>query len=119
MAMIIKIKNFRLETILGIYDHEQDVLRPVVINAEIYTNFDGARFSNAIEDTIDYDDIIAKIKKLVLSKKFALIEKMAQEILDLIMEDLRVDRCVLELDKVGIVDGVESFSITLSEERNG
>jgi dihydroneopterin aldolase len=115
--MIIKIKNFRLSTILGIYDWEQDFDREVIINAEIHTNYDKARYSNSINDTIDYDNIIKQIKQLLASKKFQLIEKMAQEILDLIMKDVRIEKCTLEVDKVKVVDEVDSFSISLTQER--
>ncbi len=115
--MIIKIKNLRLETILGIYDWEQNVKRPIIINAEIHTGFDNARFSNDISKTIDYDIIVKQIKTYVASKNFQLVEKMAQEIIENIMTDKRIDKCSLEIDKVGAVENLESFSITLTEER--
>ncbi len=115
--MIIKIKNLKLETILGIYDWEQDTPRPIIINATIHTDNDNARFSNNIEDTIDYDSIVKQIKTYVASKNFQLIEKMNQEILDLIMKDERISKCELEIDKVGVVENVESFSVTLTKER--
>ena len=115
--MIIKIKNLKLETILGIYDWEQNVKRPIIINAEIHTGFDNARFSNDISKTIDYDIIVKQIKTYVASKNFQLVEKMAQEIIENIMTDKRIDKCSLEIDKVGAVENLESFSITLTEER--
>lgn len=115
--MIIKIKNLSLKTILGIYEWEQNFDREILINAEIYTNFDEARYSNSIEDTIDYGEIINQIKSLVASKNFQLIEKLAQEILDLIMQDERIFKCILEVDKLKVIDEVESFSITLTQEK--
>ncbi len=115
--MIIKIKNLRLKTIIGIYDFEQNFDREIIINAQIHTDFDKAKFSNDIKDTIDYDVIIKQIKALVASKKFQLIEGLAQEILQLIMQNEKVSKCTLELDKVGVVECVDSFSIILTEER--
>ena len=115
--MIIKIKNLKLETILGIYDWEQVTPRPIIINATIFTSNDKARFSDKIEDTIDYDIIVKQIKSYVASKNFQLIEKMAQDLLDIIMKDDRVTKCELEVDKVGVIEDVESLSITLTEER--
>ena len=115
--MIIKIKNFKLETILGIYEWEQNVKRPIIINAEIYTDFDEAKFSNDISQTINYDTIIKHIKSYVSSKNFQLIETMTQEILEMIMLDNRINKCILEIDKVGVMEDVESFSVTLTKER--
>jgi dihydroneopterin aldolase len=115
--MIIKIKNFKFSTILGIYEWEEKVEREIIINAIIETDYDNARFTNNIKDTIDYHELITKIKELLRSKKFKLIEEMVQQTLDLIMEDKRVKKCQVEIDKVGIVENVDSFSITLSQER--
>jgi len=115
--MIIKIKNFKLKTIVGIYDWEQDFQREILINAKIHTNSTKAKISNNISDTIDYDLIINKIKQFVINNKFQLIEKMASDILDLIMEDKRIKKCEIELDKIGVVSGVESFSVTISKSR--
>ncbi|MSP33618.1 MAG: dihydroneopterin aldolase [Rickettsiales bacterium] len=115
--MIIKIKNFKFSTILGIYEWEETVERAIILNATIETDYDRARFTNSIKDTIDYHELITKIKSLLSSKKFKLIEEMVQQTLDLIMEDERIKKCEVEIDKVGIVENVDSFSITLSQER--
>ena len=115
--MIIKIKNFKFKTILGIYKSEENVEREIIINAKIETDFDRARFTHNIKDTIDYHELILKIKNLLASRKFKLIEELTQEMIDLIMLDQRVRKCEIEIDKVGIVENVESFSITLKQER--
>jgi FolB domain-containing protein len=116
--MIIKIKNLKLKTILGIHEWEKNFEREIIINAEIFTDFNQALKSDLIQDTVDYDSIITKIKNLVSQKKFKLIEKMAQEIMNLIMEDKRIKHCKLEVDKVKVFDFVDSFSITI-EKSNG
>lgn len=115
--MIIKIKNFKFKTILGIYEWEESFDREIIINAAIHTDHDSARYTKNINDAIDYDQIITKIKNSLTSKKFKLIEELAQEILDLIMQDSRIKKCEVEVDKVKVVENVESFSITLVSER--
>ncbi len=115
--MIIKIKNLRLKTILGIYDFEQNFLREIIVNIEIHSNLDKARFTNSINDTIDYSVIINNIKNLVQNKKFQLIERLAQEILDLIIKDDRIEKCILEVDKTKIFQEVDSASIILTYEK--
>ncbi len=111
--MLIKIKNLRLKTILGVHAWEETIDREIIINAEIETNEVASLASDNIDDTINYDEIIFKIKNLVKSKRFKLIEKMTAEILDKIMQDKRISRCKVEVDKVGVIDDVDSFSVTL------
>lgn len=115
--MLIKIKNLRLKTILGVYDWEENIDREIIINAEIQTDLIDSLKSDDIADTIDYDSIIATIKNLITKKRFKLIEKMAAELINEIMQDQRIKRCKLEIDKVGVVEGVDSFSVTIEQER--
>lgn len=115
--MIIKIKNLRIKTIIGIYDWEQNFEREIIINANIFTNYNNSLVTDEIEDTIDYDKIVSDIKTLTKEKKFKLIEKLAQEVMNLIMRNKKVKKCQLEIDKVGAVEGLESFAILIEEEK--
>jgi len=115
--MLIKIKNLKLLTNLGVYTWEKTFNREIIINAEIETDFAQSLESDDIADTIDYDTITTKIKNLVAQNQFKLIEKLAQQIMNEIMEDSRIKRCKLEIDKVGVVEFVESFSVTIEENR--
>jgi dihydroneopterin aldolase len=115
--MLIRIKNLKIKTILGIHDWEKTIDRQIIINAEIETDFEESLKSDNIADTIDYDNLTTKIKKLIAEKKFKLVEKMAAEVINIIMEDKRIKKCKLEIDKVGAVDGVESFSIAIEQKR--
>lgn len=115
--MLIKIKNLKLKTILGIHPWEKTINREIIINVEIETDRLRALETDEIIDTIDYDLIINKIKNLVATKKFNLIEKLAQEIINEIINDERIKKCKLEIDKIGIADSVESASITIEHNR--
>lgn len=115
--MIIKIKNLKLRTIIGVHKWEESVDREIIINAEIATNLTQSLQSDNIDDTVDYDFVITKIKNLVETNRFKLIEKMAQSIMDSILEDPRISKCKLEIDKVGIFDYVDSVSVTLEQNQ--
>ena len=112
--MIIRIKNLRLRTIIGIYDWERTELQDVIINAEI--EFDGAKATSSdnIQDTIDYKTINKKIIEMVESSKFFLLEKLADTILKIIMEDKKVIKAKVEVDKPGALRFTDSVSIECS-----
>ncbi len=118
--MIIKIKNLRISTIIGVFEWEKTVDRELIINVEITTNISQPLQSDEISDTIDYDQIIIKLKNLVANNRFNLVEKLAQTLMDAILEDKRISKCKLEIDKVGVVENVDSFSVTIEQEnQNG
>jgi dihydroneopterin aldolase len=111
--MIIRIKNFKFKTTIGIHSWEKNIQREMILNVEIETDFNNARTSDFIGDTIDYDKIINDIKILISQQKFNLVEKMAEEIFQLIVRNKMVKNCKLELEKLGAIDGLESFSVVL------
>ena len=115
--MLIKIKNIKLKTIIGVYDWESQIERQIIINAKIQTNHEKSLISDNILDTINYDDLTSKIKDLVNKNRYKLIEKMAQEIMNLIMLDDRIESCKLEVEKVGAVENLEAVSVIIKEKR--
>ncbi len=117
--MIIKIKNLRVKTIIGVYDFEQTIKRDIIINAIIETNDEKSLTSDNLKDTLDYDEIVNNIKHVIKNNNFKLIEAMAGAMLKAITQDKRINNCTLEIDKVGAVKDVDSLSITLNYNKNG
>ena len=114
--MRIKVKNLRLKTIIGMHAWEENVKRDIIINAQIDTDYTDSTITDDIEDTIDYAKIVDSLKNIA-KKRFKLVEKMAQEMVNEIMKDKKVKKCQLELDKVGALEDLESFSVSLRAKR--
>ena len=115
-TMLIRIKNLKLKTIIGIYDFEEKIQRELIFNIELEVKSNKALASDAISDTVDYDDII-KIVKTIGEKRFALIEKMAAEIVVEIMKNKKIARCKLEIDKTKLYDDVDTCSVVIEKKR--
>lgn len=114
--MLIRIKNLRLKTIIGIYKFEEKIQRELIFNIEVEIKSNKALQSDSIADTVDYDNLI-KITKKIGKKKFALIEKMAAEIIDEIMKNKKIARCKLEIDKTKLYDDVDTCSVVIEKKR--
>ena len=114
--MLIKVKNLKLKTIIGVYDWEKKIKRDLVFNIEVETNNIKSLSSDELSDTIDYDEIVAIVKTIGV-KRFFLIEKMAGEILKEIMQNQKILRCKIEIDKMGIIEDADSCSVTIEEKR--
>ncbi len=115
--MTIKIKNLRLRTILGIFEWERKHKQDIIINTSI--EFDGsqAAASDSIEDTLNYKSLTKKIITLVESSEYFLIEKLAQSILDLVMESPLASSAHVEIDKPQALRFSDSVSVSCSAIR--
>lgn len=115
--MIINIENLRLRTTVGIYEWEQKIKQDIVINIEI--EFDGTRAveEDDIEYTVDYKSVTKKIIAMVEDTKYNLIERISGDVVRLIMEDDKVLRASVKVDKPGALRFTDSVSVTSTSSR--
>ena len=113
----IRIKHLRLRTFIGIKEEEINNRQDVVINAVILYPADNAVEINEIEHALNYRTITKAIISHVESNRFALLERLTQEVLDIIMQHSQVRYAEVEVDKPHALRFAESVSITLSAER--
>ncbi len=117
--MIVKIKNLRLRTIVGIYDWEKKKPQEVVINLQI--TFDGAKAAETddIKETIDYKTLRNQIIDHVEKNDFNLVEKIASDVTDIAIANPLAKKVVVEVDKPGALRLTDSVSIVVEKERPG
>jgi D-erythro-7,8-dihydroneopterin triphosphate epimerase len=115
----IKVKNLLLRTYIGFNPDEQVNRQDVVINFEIETDVSHkALAEDDPDDILDYKSITKKVIQLVQEGKFNLLEVLTQKILDLIMENKKVRRAKVEVDKPHALRFAESVSIEMEAENN-
>ncbi|HDQ45963.1 MAG TPA: dihydroneopterin aldolase [bacterium] len=117
--MLIRIKNLRLRTVIGVNDWERELRQDVIVNIEMACDGNRAVNSDDLNDTVDYKTLKRRIIRLVESSRYRLIEKLAHEILNLVMEDVRVSRAVVEVDKPHALRYADSVSVVAEQTRKG
>ena len=95
----IRVKDLRLRTFIGIKEEEILNKQDVLINLTILYPAADAVEVNDIEHALNYRTITKAIIRHVEENRFALLERMTQEILDLVMENPAVRYAEVEVDK--------------------
>lgn len=113
----IRIKNLRLRTFIGIKQEEIDNQQDVIINAVIRYHAAQAIDDNRIGHALNYRTITKEIIHLVDGQRFALLERLTQEILTLIMKHEEAIDAEVEVDKPLALRYSDSVSITLTAHR--
>lgn len=116
--MIIRIQDLRLRAIIGIYDWERTEKQDVVINIEL--EFDGTKASQSdqIDDTVDYKTLTKRIIQHVEDSQFFLVEKLADSILNIVMDAPLVQRASVIVDKPQALRFADSVSIECTASRD-
>jgi D-erythro-7,8-dihydroneopterin triphosphate epimerase len=111
---VIRIKNLRLRTYIGINEDEIKNKQDVIVNAEIHYCADKARDSENIDDALNYRTITKKIIALIENNRFGLLEKLTAEVLAITSDHAWVDYAQVEIDKPHALRFADSVSLQLS-----
>ncbi|MCB1309314.1 MAG: dihydroneopterin aldolase, partial [Leptospiraceae bacterium] len=114
--MIIRIKNLRLRCIIGVNDWERKRKQDVVLNVRLHFQ-PGNVTLDELGETVDYSALCNRLVAAVESSAFFLLERMAEHLVSILLEDTRVLRAAVEIDKPGALPYADSVSVALERER--
>jgi D-erythro-7,8-dihydroneopterin triphosphate epimerase len=115
--MFVCIKNLRVSGILGVYEEERRAERDIVINVRVEYDARTAIRTDSLEDALDYKQVRDRIVNFVQRTRFKLLEKLADGIVQELIEDARIQKVELEVDKPHALRLAESVSAILHWER--
>jgi len=115
--MIIRIKSLRLRTIIGTNEWERKVLQDVVIHVEM--EFDGRKVGETdnIRDTVDYKKVTKRIIEEVEQSRFYLLDRLASHVLQIVMEEDKVQKATVEVEKPRALRFTDSVSVRCTAEK--
>lgn len=107
------ISDLRIETRIGIYAWEQQAPQTVQLDLEIGLRGKHAADSDRIEDTIDYAEVVAGIRKLFAQQHFSLLEHAAESIAQLVIRDFKAPWLRVTIAKLAPLAGVKRLGVTI------
>jgi len=113
---VIRIKNLKLRTVIGINDWERGSKQDVIINIKLEFDASKAAESDAITDTVDYKSIKLKVIEFVEKSSCNLLERLVDQILRICLSDPKVERATVRVDKPHALRFADSVSIELSAD---
>lgn len=113
------LQGLRVDCIVGIYDAERTTRQSLLVNVELDYDFAAAAASDAIGDTVDYDDVARAVTELAERRAFHLIETMAEETAAMLLARLPVLRRVrLEIRKPAAVPAASCAFVRVERMRS-
>lgn len=113
----IRIKNLRLRTYIGINEDEIQNQQDILVNVVIRYAADRAVQFNRIEEALNYRTITKEIIAHVEGGRFALLERLTKELLEIVMNHKQVEIAEVEVDKPHALRFSDSVSVTLSAQK--
>ena len=118
MSDRILIKDLLLRTIVGINDEERRNRQDVLINITLFANTRPAGASDNIDEAVNYRTITKAIIAHIREGKPMLVERLVQEIADLIFEvEPLIQEVEVTVEKPGALRYARSVGITIHRSR--
>lgn len=112
----VQIKDLLVRTIIGINDWERRQRQDVLINICMFTNTQAAGRSDDIADALNYRSVAKRVIALVESSQFFLVERLAEEIARVCVQEFGVPRVRVQVEKPGAVRFARSVGVTIERE---
>ena len=113
----ILIRDLALRCIIGVQDAERREKQDVVINLELEADLAAAGASDDLGDTVDYKALKKRIIALVEGSRFKLVESLAEAIARTALEDPKLHRVKVRVEKPGALRFARSVGVEMERER--
>jgi D-erythro-7,8-dihydroneopterin triphosphate epimerase len=117
MSDEIRINGLFLRTIIGINEDEREHKQDVRINLALAVDTRLAARSDKIDDAVNYRTITKDVIDLVENSRFFLVERMAEEIARLCLNDPRVERVKVSIEKPAALRFARSVGVSIQRSR--
>jgi len=114
----ILIKDLTLDLQLGYYDFEKKKKQKVKFNLEVSCQDKNPTNDKDIKSIVNYSKIVKLIEKLVKNKHYNFLETLAEDVFDELFVDKRIDKIILQIEKLEILKQCTSVGIQISKKRS-
>ena len=111
------IKDFIVEEIIGIHEHEKIKKQKIKFNIVLDINQSSVPDEKDIKSIVDYEKIANKLENLIKSKKYNFLESLAEDSFVKIFEDKRIDSVLIKIEKPEAIKSAKSVGVEVFKTR--
>jgi len=110
---IVYINDLRVDTVIGIFAWERRLRQTISIDLEMAFDISKAAASDDIKDTLDYKAVGKRVIAHVQQSEALLVERLAEEIAQIIRNEFPVPWLRLRLSKPGALRGSKDVGLII------
>ena len=112
------IEELRVQAWVGIYSREKAAPQTLELNLTFGVP-DSAAEQDDIADTIDYAEVIERIRKELGERHFNLIETLGEFVVKLLFDEFGAPWVKIRIAKLGVMKGVRRVGVYIQRGREG
>ncbi|EZQ10209.1 dihydroneopterin aldolase [Acinetobacter sp. Ver3] len=115
----ILIEGLKVETVIGCFDWERQIIQPLLLDLHIATNLEQASNSDLLADTLNYAEICEIATQTIQKAQPELIEFAAKIVLKALFDQYpAIEFIQITVRKPAIIPQANSVGIRLERHRN-
>lgn len=107
------LQEVKVQTVLGVPEWERLAPQTVVLDIELAMPHSRSCISDDIADTIDYGQIVVRIRELLAEQSFRLVEALAESVAQMILAEFGTPWVKVRVAKPGILSGVKQLGVEI------
>jgi dihydroneopterin aldolase len=116
---VIRLRGIRALCLCGALPEEQDRRQPYEFDVDLVADVEAATADDRLDDTIDYGAVLERIERVTRDERFRLFERMAQRVVEAVLEDERIVEVTVEVRKLRppVPQDIASAGMVLTRRR--
>ena len=106
--------ELKADTFVGTYDWEQQKRQQVVLDITLTYDCHAAAQADDLTQALDYEQLASRIVSFLKAGRFRLLERLAEQIAELILKEFPVEAVNLQVSKPCAVEQAQAVSIHIS-----
>mgnify|MGYP005991693809 CR=1 FL=1 len=107
-----------VQTKLGVPDWERLKPQTIILDIEIGYDFSKSCHSDAIEDTIDYGQVVKRIRETLAEHSFKLVEALAEHLCQLILKEFEAEHVKIKVAKPAVLPNLKSLGVIVMRSKS-
>lgn len=108
------LEQVKVQTKLGVPDWERMVPQTIILDIEISYDLSKSCQSDTIEDTIDYGQVVSRIRETLTEHSFKLVEALAEHICQMILREFGGLSVKVKVAKPAILPGLKALGVVIT-----
>lgn len=107
------VTGLKVDAYIGVYDWEHEQTQPLIIDLEMDWDNRKAAESKQLKDALDYDALSQAVIKLIQARPRALIETIAEELAQLVLQQFKTPRVRVKVAKPQAVSAAQYTAVEI------
>lgn len=116
-AWEIFIRDLQLQASIGIHPHEKRSRQPIVINLRCEVWMPNPEEEGDDQRYVCYEHLMRRIEAMIFDNHFNLVETLVEKIANLSLEDKRIRRVWIRVEKVNVFQNCGSVGVEIERVR--